>query len=786
MDLNPAVLVVEPAAFAAAAAVLRYSHRVEAWRPSAVALVAGLSAGAAGMADGSPTGLALLDVVLLAALGAAGALAGLWARPPWLLAAAVVAAAAGVGGLGFPLALAALGLVLATLLVQDEPVINGVAGALVVQASLRLAQPQEGGMTALVAAVALGLLFVPVTGRLRRQRRRLVVRAAVGAGVVAVLGAFALGVAGLMASDPLRRGLSTATATIRGAQAADASAAAEPLAAARRDFAEARSVLESPWVWPARAVPVVAQHWRVLREAARSGHELAGAAHRALSAPALSDVHISGGRVPVERLAAVEPTMADVAGRVSEARRRLDGVRSMWLVPPVRAELDEQRRRIAGIERTSDLALRAMPLVPRLLGQDGPRRYFLALQTPAEARAGGGFIGNFGEITADRGRLELVRFGRQSELTDAAGAERRRLHTAPDEFLARYGRFNPERHWANVNLSPDFPTDARVIADLYPQSGGAPIDGVIAVDPAGLAALLRVVGPLRVPSWPEPITADNALQVLLADQYHRYEAQAEDLSGRIDFLGEVAQEAWRRLTTDDLPPLPELLAALGPAVGDKHILLFSTRPDEQGLFVDMGAAGEMAPVRGDFIGLVTQNASGNKIDYFLRREIDYRVQLDGASGGLQATATVALHNEAPASGLAPSVIGNQLRPRLPDGSNKLFLSFYTPWELTGARIAGAPVELERATELGRRVYSTSLVIPPRSTVVLELTLVGRLPPTDRYRLDVHRQTMVAPDRLTAAVTVAGRVLPVGDPAIDLAAGTPIDDDTTFEAALGRG
>lgn len=61
------------------------------------------------------------------------------------------------------------------------------------------------------------------------------------------------------------------------------------------------------------------------------------------------------------------------------------------------------------------------------------------------------------------------------------------------------------------------------------------------------------------------------------------------------------------------------------------------------------------------------------------------------------------------------------------------MSFYTPWQLAGAKLDGAPVEMERATELGRQVYSAAVVMPAKSTVTLELTLSGRLPgaaPTD--------------------------------------------------------
>ena len=43
--------------------------------------------------------------------------------------------------------------------------------------------------------------------------------------------------------------------------------------------------------------------------------------------------------------------------------------------------------------------------IPAILGWDGPRRYLVLTQNPAELRPTGGFIGSFGTVTFDRGRI---------------------------------------------------------------------------------------------------------------------------------------------------------------------------------------------------------------------------------------------------------------------------------------------------------------------------------------------------------------------------------------------
>jgi hypothetical protein len=750
LDVNYLFLLAEPAGFAAAALLLHFRAAVlDDRRGAVIAVLMAASAVGAALSGASPTGWAPLDVLLLAGMGSLAVAVGLASATRLALFAAIVGAIAGLESVALPLALAASGILVASLLVDSDSLLDGAATALVTQAALRLTSPGGRGATALVAVFMLVPLVVDALLNAPPEVRRTVRRAALAALGLAVLGAGVGALAAFTALDPLRRGVAAVGNLAGPGVGTEVDGTNTRLAEAGKDFADARRTLDAWWARPAAVVPIVSQHWRVLRDAAVAGDDLAAAGRQALDAPALADIRVVNGQVPLDQLAAVAGPVEKLADHVTSARRRLAVDRSPWLVPPLADKLDTQLVRVTGIERTTRSVSRTMPLLPGLLGGDGPRRYFLAVLSPVELRAGGGFLGNFGEIVADNGRLTLTRFGRPQELDDAGGTQRRLL--ASEEFITRYSRFSPELEWANVNPSPDFPSDAVAIEGLYPQSGGEPIDGVISVDPTALAALLRVVGAVTVPSWPSPITADNALQILLFDQYREYENRA-----RIDFLGEVAQESWRRLTTGELPAAPQVLAALGPSVRTKHMLFWSNHPEEQRLFEELGAAGNMPAVNGDFAGLVTQNASGNKIDYFLRRALDYKVRVDTESGRLDATATITLRNEAPASGLPPTIIGNEVIPPLPDGSSLLYVSFYTPWQLVGARLDGAPVIFEDQTELGRKVYSAGVLVPPKGQVVVELRLTGRLPDAGGYRLDVFRQPTVVPDELTTTLAVDGR------------------------------
>ncbi|MGH9179903.1 MAG: DUF4012 domain-containing protein, partial [Acidimicrobiales bacterium] len=529
---------------------------------------------------------------------------------------------------------------------------------------------------------------------------------------------------------------------------AEPAKAAEELDAAGEGFERAARSIGAWWARPAFALPVIGPHLRALGVVAATGTELADAGRQVATAFDLGGLRVQDGQVPLDRIVAVQEPLRDASAQVTAAVERLRRARSPWLAPPVGDRLDANLARLADADRSLRASRDVVAVLPKLLGAEGPRRWFLAIQTPSEARGAGGFIGNYGEITADDGRLALSRFGRIAELNTGGDPATRKL-TGPEDVLARYERFDVATTWQNVTLSPDFPSVTKVIAGLYPQSGGRPVDGVIAVDPTGVAALLRLTGPLPVPPWPVPLTAKNAERILLYEQYERLPKPE-----RVDFLGEATRLLWERLTSGELPPVAKVLRSLGPAVGGKHILISAVDQPEDAVLERAGVNGRLAPAHGgDALAVITQNGNGNKIDWFLKRSVDYRPTYDRETGKVSARLTVTLDNGAPPAGAPDYVVGSLLQPPLPAGTNRLYLSVYTPLGLSGGRVNGNEVAMESETEAGRRVYSTYVDIPPQRRAVVELDLAGALRPGVAYRLALHSQPVVTPDRVS--VRLAG-------------------------------
>ena len=140
---------------------------------------------------------------------------------------------------------------------------------------------------------------------------------------------------------------------------------------------------------------------------------------------------------------------------------------SPWLVEPADELLTSLSDELAENAPKLDNAIDAVDLAPALLGADGPRVYLVLFTTPSEARALGGFPGNYAEITVDNGSFAMTAFGRVADL-ERAGVDAGARLAGPAAFLAEYGRYGFDKDGNGLvgtagwrNLTDDAPLPSR-------------------------------------------------------------------------------------------------------------------------------------------------------------------------------------------------------------------------------------------------------------------------------------------------------------------------------------
>jgi hypothetical protein len=288
------------------------------------------------------------------------------------------------------------------------------------------------------------------------------------------------------------------------------------------------------------------------------------------------------------------------------------------------------------------------------------------------------------------------------------------------------------------------------MASNFEQATGVRVDGVLSFDPYALADLLRFTGPIHVTGLAEPLTSDNAAEYLLHGQYLGVDFQSKPSEqAREDKLAAASHATFSALlNAPELPSPRTVIDVLSPDVAGGRLKMYGMRPAEERFFTRHGLDGAFPrPDRGDLIGLMTQNAALNKIDYYLHRSLRYQASFDPTSGRTRAVATVRLRNDAPRSGLPYYVIGSPPRRGVTPGTNRSWISIYSPLWADRVSVGGKPVEVQAQRELGLNVFSFYAEIPSHSTVEVQVHLSGTLPTTSTYRLRVTLQPVVHPDAL---------------------------------------
>lgn len=727
----------------------RRRGRRAAWLPLAYAVLGLLAA----LGGARPTGLGWLDPVLLGLGGAALAACGVRARTvPLYLAAASVAVLQPEPA---PLALAVVALVAAFARRWDRrsSLAGALAGGLAWAGAVGV--PSEPGASPLwVPVLAFGwVAWSAHRYGSRRFRQRFELVGGVVGGVLVVCAGLGA-VAAVNARSSADRGADLLRSGLDAARIGDTEEAVADLRAARRAIGRAESSLGATWARPAWLVPGVSQNLRTLHRLTEEVDALAGQAVATVEAANLGELRARGGRIDLAAVSAVEEPLLELRSALEVGLAEVSALRGHWLLPPVQSGLDDVLDELTETIPSTDLAIEGVRVAPALLGADEPATYLVLFTTPVEARATGGFPGNFAEVTFTDGAFDMTRFGRISELV-AALPEGGGTLSGPADYLARYSAYKPNWEWRNITMSPDLPSVAQVVGELYPQSGGRPIDGVMTVDPVALAALLRFTGPVAVPGLAEPLDHENAAEFLLREQYLTFDENPD----RIDALETIAEVTFDRLGQRDLPGIAGLRGTLGPVVERKHLQVWAFDPAAGPLLDELGLSGRYPAVEGDFVGVTHTNASGNKIDLFFERSLDYQVMWDPSTGALSATATITMTNTAPTTGLPDYVIGNSLENHLgdeapPAGWHKVFLTLYTPWDVAAATLDGEPVALAGSTELSRTALSAFVDLAPGQTRTVVVELEGALA-GPQYVLDLGAQPMVTPEEASVGVRIAG-------------------------------
>lgn len=407
-----------------------------------------------------------------------------------------------------------------------------------------------------------------------------------------------------------------------------------------------------------------------------------------------------------------------------------------------------------GLGRTG---LGAAILAPALLGEAGPVNYLLLAENSDELRATGGFISTMGLMTLERGKLL------QMNIQDSYSYDHFSVdHPDPPQPMRQYMGIDL---WAtrDGNWSPDFPTTARAVEDLYHLENTGAISAVVAFDLYAVQAVVRAVGPLDLPKYGDQINGDNVLSKMR--DYWSEPQPADWQTHRKDFVGVMASAVLENLQQpEQLDHLGGLVQMLKQILDERHIQAYFYLPAAQELLTQQGWDGAvLSNSGGDYVLALDTNMGYNKVNVNVEKRMEYQVTLaHAAAPTARLTITYINHSRvqteceqyhlyraAQYDLWTNDCYWNYLRLYVPDGSTLISTKGLS-------EIENLPGEKEKA------VWGGFLLVPAAESRTVQFVYTLPTMESDSYSLLLQKQAG------TEAVPVTVRlILPVGQTPVSM-------------------
>jgi hypothetical protein len=441
-----------------------------------------------------------------------------------------------------------------------------------------------------------------------------------------------------------------------------------PLKRAEHDFSSARDLVRNPAVRLLSFVPVFGQQVRSVDAMTSGATDVVVTAEHAIDSArgALERRPTTGP----ERVALTQQLEA-VAAKAENGIRDVDLGPDLFLVGPV----GDARARFAGRLREIRTALTDAHDITVGSGQflQGPRRYLVLAANNGEMRAGSGTALSAGVLTLANGSFQLGPMTPTGDLHLPPGA----VPVAPADLAALWGWLNPTQEWRNLAASPRFDVTGSLAAEMWHAATGETVDGVLALDPVALKALLAAEGPIDVAG--RTLAMDDIVQYVLLQQYRDAPSGDPDQQARRDQLGAVARASVDRLDAGEYQAA-DLVDSLRTAGKGRHILAWARDPTEQRGWQAAGIAGTL---RADSMLVALLNTGGNKLDQFLA--VDAVLSENQQDNGRLVNVRIRLRNDAPA-GEPAYVIGPHPDSGVGEGVYLGILAVNVPGAATGINI----------------------------------------------------------------------------------------------------
>ena len=498
----------------------------------------------------------------------------------------------------------------------------------------------------------------------------------------------------------------------------------------------------------AAGIPLVGQNVDAVRKATEATHILAEGAMPAgvklLSALQLDKISVKGGGINLEPIEEAGSSLPEITAAFDKAQEKLDGIDRSKILPVV----DNAISSLFDIMDQAGPALENvqhfLPTLLKVAGADEKRSYMLIFQNNAESRSGGGLPAATAIVNVDNGHVKLA-----AQTSTYSFPRNQQVIDLPQETLALY---EPDTFmgFGNFTRTPDFPTTAQSFDNLWFNTRGTHLDGVISVDPVVLSHMLKVTGPIETVDG-RKLTSDNVVEALLYDAYIRYPVNAQqDL-----FFASVAASVFDKVASGKWDVM-KMLTQLETSVKEQRLHVWFSRQDEQAMATDLGLDGALATSnkKTTEVGIFVNDAAYSKLEYFMKTKVAVTCNAEDRT----VTTSLTIANSAPLDGMTKYQLG--VRNKRYGLAKNTFIQDIIYFAPPGSEIKAVDpkfgdsyADWRTGVEQGRNAESIRVFVPSGETKTVSFT--STLPEGSLGPLSVRYTPTVTTTPVTISPTCGG-------------------------------
>lgn len=322
--------------------------------------------------------------------------------------------------------------------------------------------------------------------------------------------------------------------------------------------------------------------------------------------------------------------ISEAKNHLSLAEADLSGVDKSLFPENIQTKISEYEKYIVTARELFDSGYTLISELPQILGIDSEKKYVFWFQNSNEMRPTGGFIGSYGVLTLDKGKIK--NFVIDDIYNPDGQIDLRKIAVTPPDQIKNFLKENV-LYLRNSNWDPDFPKSTKTFDDLYFKITGETINGYVAVDLDFVKSLLKVTGPLFLAPYNEDISADNLYERAQYYSGFDYKEGSSDKKSFLTILGSKLMERLFALKSENYSPL---LSQIGKSLDERHLMIYFTNNAVDKLLKEKHWDGSLVDTSRDYLFVVNANLGGTKANYYVKNKMTYEVSSLTRDGLLRA------------------------------------------------------------------------------------------------------------------------------------------------------